>query len=41
VDGLIGDDHAALEQQFLDAAIAEREARVEAHALRDDVGRLA
>jgi hypothetical protein len=41
VDALVGDDDATLEHQFLNAAITEREAIVEAHARGDDLGRLA
>ncbi len=37
----MGDDNAALEQEFLDAAITERETIVEPHALRDDLGGIA
>jgi transposase-like protein len=40
-DALVRDHHAALEHQLLDAAIAEREAVVEAHALGDDLGGVA
>jgi hypothetical protein len=40
-DGLVGDFDAALEQQFLDVAVAEAEAVIEPDPMADDFARIA